>query len=250
MTRHQGSLSPAVGLRPVFVDDGDIPVASGKLGGHPDVSVGFEWPTWRGAHLSFLAQLDLAELGCFPCCAALPRTGLLSFFYVDTMWMDEEIVAAGFQPSDLGAWRVIYTEGASKVQRCTAPDEVATVYKSARVSTLPVDTVLPSPEVIHENDEWGGHQVLGHPNQLQNDMARECQLVSNGVDLSVTGEHDTERAHALLPGSRDWQLLLQLDSDDGAQMVWGTYGRIYFWIRREDLAAKRFERVWMILQCT
>jgi len=99
-------------------------------------------------------------------------------------------------------------------------------------------------------DRWGGHQVLGHPNQLQNDMARECQLVSNGVDLSVTGEWDTERAHALSPGSRDWQLLFQLDSDDDARMVWGTFGRIYFWIRRDDLAAKRFDRVWMILQCT
>jgi len=33
-------------------------------------------------------------------------------------------------------------------------------------------------------------------------------------------------------------------------MMWGDMGMLYFWIRAEDLAARRFERVWMILQCS
>jgi uncharacterized protein YwqG len=32
-------------------------------------------------------------------------------------------------------------------------------------------------------------------------------------------------------------------------MMWGDGGRLYFWIPRESLAQRRFEDVWMILQC-
>ncbi|NNJ25645.1 hypothetical protein LzC2_17180 [Planctomycetes bacterium LzC2] len=53
-------------------------------------------------------------------------------------------------------------------------------------------------------------------------------------------------------------LLLQLASDfgddsdpadQGFEMMWGDLGMLYWWIRREDLAARRFDRVWMTLQC-
>ena len=48
-----------------------------------------------------------------------------------------------------------------------------------------------------------------------------------------------------------WQLVLQVDSDSDAGMQWGDAGRVYVCIiRKEDLAACRFERCWTILQCT
>jgi uncharacterized protein YwqG len=57
------------------------------------------------------------------------------------------------------------------------------------------------------------------------------------------------RAKALEAGAADWRLLLQVDSDENATMMWGDTGRVYFWMRDEDLRAARFERVWTILQC-
>lgn len=48
---------------------------------------------------------------------------------------------------------------------------------------------------------------------------------------------------------QDWLLLLQLDSDAMLDWSWGDSGRLYFWIHREDLAARRFEQVYMQLQC-
>jgi uncharacterized protein YwqG len=41
-----------------------------------------------------------------------------------------------------------------------------------------------------------------------------------------------------------------LDTDDDAGMMWGDGGMLYFWIRREDLEKSRFDRCWMILQCS
>ena len=31
--------------------------------------------------------------------------------------------------------------------------------------------------------------------------------------------------------------------------MFGDCGRIYFYIRREDLLARRFDRAWLVLQC-
>ena len=52
------------------------------------------------------------------------------------------------------------------------------------------------------------------------------------------------------PGlAKPWRLLLQLDSCEDLGMMWGDMGLVYFWIRQEDLQARRFDRTWVILQC-
>jgi len=41
-------------------------------------------------------------------------------------------------------------------------------------------------------------------------------------------------------------LLLQLPSDDDANMMWGDNGNYYYMIRKQDLAAARFDNVQII----
>lgn len=45
-------------------------------------------------------------------------------------------------------------------------------------------------------------------------------------------------------GDGSWVLLLQVSSGDLAGWEWGDCGLLHFWIRRQDLAAGRFDRVW------
>ena len=47
----------------------------------------------------------------------------------------------------------------------------------------------------------------------------------------------------------DWCLLAQFESDEASKMVWGDGGRVYFWIRKVDLAARRFDKVVLQAQC-
>ena len=48
-----------------------------------------------------------------------------------------------------------------------------------------------------------------------------------------------------------WLLLFQLDTVEcgGFELMFGDCGHIYFYITKEDLAACRFDRIWLILQC-
>ena len=47
----------------------------------------------------------------------------------------------------------------------------------------------------------------------------------------------------------NWNLLLQIDSNDEIDMMWVDSGRIYLWITDENLKNRKFENSWLILQC-
>lgn len=91
--------------------------------------------------------------------------------------------------------------------------------------------------------------MFGHSANVQNDMQLEAQLVTNGLYCGDETGYNDPRAELLEPGADDWVLLLQLDSDDSADLMWGDMGMLYFWIRQQDLKGHRFDRVWMSLQC-
>jgi uncharacterized protein YwqG len=42
----------------------------------------------------------------------------------------------------------------------------------------------------------------------------------------------------------------EINKDDFCEMMWGDCGILCFWIRKDDLAARNFDDVWMILQCS
>ena len=46
-------------------------------------------------------------------------------------------------------------------------------------------------------------------------------------------------------------MLLQLSTleKEEWELMWGDCGMLYFYIRRQDLAQKRFENAWFSLQC-
>lgn len=65
------------------------------------------------------------------------------------------------------------------------------------------------------------HRLFGHPDQIQPAMEQEQSSM----------------------------LLLQVDSDERPDWMWGDAGRIFFWIPRSDLPVKDFSRVQLVLQC-
>lgn len=233
-----------------------------KLGGRPDVAPGFEWPRWRDQPLSFLAQIDLAALPQQILDFSPPGSGRLYFFY------DVEQSTWGFDPADAGSWQVLYVDHDEPLSPAAFPEDLpehgryaAKPVSFSAISTLPdVDRLDLDPvelsdadwdEVYNASDptEGPGHRIGGYPRPIQDDeMEAECQLASNGYYCG-RGQ-GSEHAAFLAANPPAWQLLLQLDSDDDCDMMWGDLGTLYFWIREADLARRDFSQVWMILQCS
>jgi uncharacterized protein YwqG len=238
-----------------------------RLGGIPDVASGFVWPRFSGRPLSLIAQINCAEASRFDPDETLPGSGILQFFYPvegDQPW--------GFDPMDKGGAVVLFM---SRGQ--LAPAEVPAELENS--SILPANGVafrpfasLPSPgstsygslgmsEVQEEAyrsvssglpSDWvprqPAHILLGHAHEMS-DMQLECQLVTHGLYCGNASGYNDPKAAELALGATDWRLLLQIDSDDDLNVMWGDAGTIYFWIRRADLQQLRFDNTWTILQC-
>ena len=246
-------------------DESVLELGTTKIGGQPDLPVGTLWPTWNDSHLSFIAQINLADLEKASQ-TLLPKEGLLSFFY------DSEQATWGFDPKDSGSWRVMLFSDRASLERFEPPASLPDYarYPACRVEFVKTLTLPPWDSLfveklnlteterdayydlldnLHEETAGPLHQVGGHPATIQGEMQLECQLVSHGIYCGgIEGYADPRRAE-LESGAEDWCLLLQIDSDDNSQMMWGDVGMIYFWIQRQALEQQQFEKVWMILQC-
>ena len=237
-----------------------------RLGGAPDLPDLALWPHWEGVPLAFLAQIDLAEVAALNPETPLPKTGFLSFFY------EADQRTWGFKPEDRESWRVLYFPDAFEpvpMNEWPAGLPAHGVYPLVPVlveagESLPDDFIDPFLEGKGPREmamledimdqyqqcyEGAAHQVLGFPYTIQGDMRLECQLVTNGLYCGDESGYKDPRAKELEPGAADWRLLFQLDSDDRASMMWGDMGTLYFLIKEQDIAAGRFDQVWMVLQC-
>ena len=242
---------------------GTLSAGTSRLGGVPDLPVGFTWPVWKSSPMSFLAQLRLEELAALSPASLLPKSGMLSFFY------DAAQETYGADPADRGGWLVAYFGGdpggwlvsafpaalpaEARFSACTLQFSIEDSLPSSPAQHLPAPGWSEAEVEAYQQflfDYPGAeerarphHRMFGHPDQLQDDMQLQCALYANGfADLN-----DPKAAPALSQ-KEDWLLLLQVDSDDQAGMQWASAGRLYFWIESGALQAGQFERCWLVLQ--
>lgn len=256
-----------------------LPVGASKFYGTPDLPADFDWPYYKGTDfegvtknhpLAFLAQINLGEAAQYDRTGLLPKTGVLSFFY-ETVSMEW-----GFELKSEGYARVYYfpeTEGLVPTQipeetkewsvgeqALTFADAVSLLssFAYSRRSGKEVDwdtynelrAEFGYDAVAHEDNPM---KMLGYADEIQNEMEPECELYSRGIDGDMQEELSEEEEAELVRNAADrWVLLFQMGTveDDETELMYGDCGLIYFWIRKEDLAARNFDNVRLILQCS
>lgn len=256
-------------------------VGSTHFGGVPDVPADFVWPVFetdtfdddevKARPLAFIAQFNCAELAPLDTEGLLPKTGVLSFFYeVGSMrW--------GFDPKDKGCARVFWFEEVSVLEPARVPEDLNEDYRfpmlKMEASSEPSYpdgedfTLDPVPDMdwdafdealdaLRMEEPDYASQLLGWPDLIQGNMTMECEFVSRGYDLG-DGWDDVspeDRKYAEQTSQENWRLLFQLDivesEEDDFELMFGDGGMLYFYIRKEDLLTRRFDRVWLIMQCS
>lgn len=253
------SLEPTIQIHLCEEFDEKIAVGTSKFGGFPDLPDELEIPTQNDIPLHFIGQLNLEEVQSYHQGNPLPTKGMLYFFY------DVEEEPWGFDPKDVGGHRVLYTENMENLKRRETTTDVfpSSVISFQETWTLTKEKI--GETGLSDDDEWdfyeeieksyvkdvnhGFHHLLGSAQAIQTEeMADECHLVTQGFYLG-NGYPSDKEINRLSGSPRDWMLLLQVDTDDEAQLYWGDSGRLYFWIKKADLLQKNFENTWLILQC-
>lgn len=244
----------------------EISESLSKIGGLPFLPSASSWPKDKnGKSLAFLAQIDGADLTGTFAEGTIPSDSLLSFFY------DAQEQPWGFDPNDAGSWSVLHHKKSSISLVEEFPLDVVENSKFRERLIEPVEE-LSLPDIFFfdqqlRDDHWddfenlyelrgseldeddGTSRFLGHPDIIQNDWRDECALVTAGIYCGDGNAYSSEEGKEILKKENDWILLLQIDSDDFTNMMWGDLGRVYFCIRQQDLDAMNFSSVWVILQC-
>ena len=248
------------------------PAGRSKLGGQPDLPISASWPRRREKPLTFVAQLDLEEIYNYLRDPALPRSGLLSFFYEADEW------TSGSSPADQGAWRVMLLEGSLSPQKppAASPPAVPDYYDPAkwgyeegdvrfvpRISLPEAEHVLTVRAGVGDDDYEaygalmdelrqrhglaGVTQLLGYPAEIQHDPFVTTQLVTNGVDTLTLEDWESKSVRNLLENRDPWRLLLQVDSVSEIGMEWADSGLLYYCLRDEDLRAGKWDSSWLVM---
>ncbi len=187
-----------------------LPVGSSKFLGNPDVWEGFEWPAITLDEelydLTFMAQINCADMAAYDAEGLLPHTGMLYFFY--------DLDEMPWQPTNLNAARVIYYNGdLTRLHEMVLIDE-----NGENIAFSEQQIVFESVEPGFLSEEEPSHLLLGVPS----------------LDYGVFYDEIA-----------DWQMLLQIDSFDIEDTIisFTDDGVLCFYIEPEKLKALDFSDV-------
>jgi hypothetical protein len=238
----------------------------GFLGGLPLLPADVQWPEWAGhGPLSLVAAVDCGEIPASGLDIPLPDSGMLFFFYFNGVGPD---AVQYLDPDSIkGGTRVIYVpEGTEDVAEREAPEGlepfprilltgelIATAPDNENAALVAAygdpDAEDAYTEYPYDGDGDGFYDAL---TSFRRDHSPHHRI--GGYALPKAGSVTKEAAHVLAPGDGDTAkeerrallsdlvMLLQIDSDGRAAMEWGDTGRLYWLIRREDLAARDFDK--------
>ena len=227
-----------------------------------------DWP------LSFVAQIDFAELSAVRVLAGFPSAGRLLLFCDPFDWPWGE-------RADQARARAVFTEQPiERLRRRRAPLEFVEpearevmprgfVFKPRILQ--PTAWLLPPPLRSRELNRLRAEQPSAwkhngpafsaycqfwddlcarHPDVFGDQGQTIHQVGGSAFSIQEPVEQETAKLAADAPAmAADWQLILQISSDIDAGMEWGDSGRLYLSARKQDLTARRFEQCWMIMQC-
>lgn len=231
-------------------DNAPLPTGCSKYGGRPDVADDFQWPHDNSGYpLSLLLQIDCADLAFLDREGLLPTSGHLYFFYeLSEMRRDGK----------KNSVRVIYNDKpSSQLHPLDYPVNLDKHYQLQECRLqFSQRTSFPCPEevghLIHKRVKTIDNIELEvATDRLEEKYCPESEGIGNMLGYAFLIEKP------IVKDLSDHVLLLQLDSseyweeDDKTphELQFGNGGCIYFYIKREDLLARRFDNITFALQC-
>jgi Domain of unknown function (DUF1963) len=259
-------ISPAIGIISATPKRQPVILGNSRFGGLPDLPAKSRWPRSDSIPLMFVGQLNVKDLVRFKAASQLPSTGLLSFFF------DGMLTGYGTGES-LDRCRVIYTRSnETKLTRVPAPADVPPqfeLYPEAAVAfqnkwTLPefeeinadpyasIPAVTPIVETANDRASYQKmrkkvrgkyieNKILGHADDMHGGEIRFDAVLKLDKGYRFRYEnHEWTNQKQLVARMQDLVLLLQWTIGIGV---------LHFWISRQDLEARVFDRVHADLGC-
>lgn len=239
-------------IEPYEIDKPLLPWQSKYLG-TPYLPKGMDYPqNIEGKPLYLLAQINFAEV---PALENYPTEGILQIFIANDDLYGMEFVEP-YDPQRQFAlqkaqrnFKVIYHPQVTTNAKQLAQED----YVPPAPGTLPVDTECRLEFSIRE--EYVPLTDLNFARLLGSEWAQKISkdetlfeayseaIHSSGNKIGGYADFCQEDIRALAPQNEVWLLLLQINSADYVEIMWGDAGVGNFFIRATDLVARNFSNV-------
>jgi uncharacterized protein YwqG len=214
-----------------------------KIGGMPYLPVGMAWPTTpEGSELFFLAQINFAEM---PNLAPFPEKGIVQFYINDDDLYGMDFDEGTTQDTFRVLWHADPVQDAKQL-RTDGP-------LSREYEELPHHPDVPYPlkyeladELMPTTDYQFAERFGAAFFEQFGDAEWDTQEAYDKA-IRSDGHKIGGYAYFLQDDPRTAKdpmlLLLQIDSDEPMDLLWGDTGVGHFFIRASDLAARDFSKV-------
>lgn len=212
-----------------------------KLGGLPYLPKGYEYPKGvQGNPLFLLAQINFEEV---PCLEGFPQEGILQFYIAD----DDFYGANWDNPTQQEGFRVIYFPTISKTE-----DDLVTDF-----SFLPEPKGLPffGSSSLQFNKkvapvgytDYEFEQFADKEEDIWEEYAEKFS--SEGHKIGGYAHFTQEDPRSNKESLEKYILLLQIDTDNAVDIMWGDSGVGNFFITQTDLEKLDFSKVFYTWDC-
>jgi uncharacterized protein YwqG len=271
-------LKPAISMDSHPLSAHTLPLGASKLGGVPDLPFSFVWPTWQGVPMVFLAQIQLQEIESYDGEQLLPRNGFLYFFCQSQglSQAPDTKIWESINPYDPQSWKVLFFDGnRTALRRASIPLELVpgallpncSLQFGSTLSLPPasgslIESLHLTKDEIRRyesflidfdnaflgtgDDVYHHHWLLGYPPQSSGNAELLCQMAKLHITSSQWAQFDKGTQKSIASDALEWVHLLTIDTDEYAQITWGEYGSLSYWIKRTDLKGHNFEDCWAI----
>jgi len=244
-----------------------------KFGGSPHLPKNISWPKISNTkYYSFLAQINLPEIRAYDAENILPKSGILYFFFDPDYGNRGKVIFYGYNnnlqvvtpPKYIAERKKTFFQ---KILRMKVSPrlyqelgmKISTEYYIPSIDSLRLERILLKENIkdrypdmfraaVYENDllldqnekeTTSNHHLLGIYNGIQHEYY-ESHFVK--YDFKKPTIKSIDKA-------LDWKLLLQIDSDNLMGWNWADWGKIYFFIYKDDLKKHTFENVRLVFDC-
>jgi hypothetical protein len=231
-------------------------IGQSRIGGVPDLPASIAWPQAERWHqyLCFLLQINLAELPVFPD-NPFPDRGMLYLFAAEDREPEQFMIYTGNEPL-APALPPETTEFVTDWYEDLVPHKLTfTLFADLpRWATTDYDTLcdrLQSDSDCYEEltrvlSENSIGKLLGHVSGIGHDPREDAHVVK---EINPDWLYDYEQRSTLdLSGSQHWRNLLQVNSSDAVNLMFGDAGYLQLLAHDNDLKRQDFSRIYVNLE--
>ncbi len=234
-----------IALKPQHVkNENNIAIGQTKFGGSPDLPPDIKIRDDLNPDLTFILQVNLAEISQFDINNRLPKSGML---YLFSGFMYRSNFA--YYDGDMSLLRRDYDFNDKQIEPASVKFKIGWDLPGMESLFYSIFDDYDNIDEIYYSNMEDETKFFGHPQIIQNDYMAIQAESHYGKNPNIRSYRIIDDKDELIRIYKKWRLFFQLHEEMDIGLMLGDCGSQYYWISEEDLRNSNFDKIYHEFQC-